>query len=54
MEAKVVTIAQACKMLGVCRNKLADLLQSGKIHAIKSGRRWLIPTWAIDRFLEGK
>ncbi len=54
MEKKTVTVEVGRRALGICRNKMAELLKNGEIHAIKSGRRWIIPIWAIDKFLEGK
>ncbi len=50
---KVYTIAEGCQITGLCRNTFTRLIYSGKLKAIKVGeRRWLIPCWSIDEFLQ--
>jgi DNA binding domain, excisionase family len=49
---KVLTVEEARAILGLSRNPFTDLLKTGQIKAVKAGRKWLIPQWAIDQFLE--
>ncbi len=48
----VFTIAETCKILGVSRNTLANMIALGQFKAIKaSERRWLVPRWSLEQFL---
>jgi excisionase family DNA binding protein len=52
MEPKAVNIEQAAKILGVHPHTAKALIEDGRLHAVKVGRRYLIPVAELDRFLE--
>lgn len=39
--------------LKVSNPTLRKLVRSGRIHAVKTGRRWLVPKTEVSRFLAG-
>ena len=49
-EDKVMTSAEAAKVLGAKHVTVSQLCQHGKIPAIKVANRWLIPKAALDAF----
>ncbi len=51
MNRTCITPEEAAQTLGVGRTFLYSLLASGRIESIKLGRRRLIPTEALDRFV---
>jgi excisionase family DNA binding protein len=51
MEAVTVTVADACKAIGVGRTVLYELLSQGKLDSITLGRRRLITTESIRRLV---
>jgi excisionase family DNA binding protein len=51
MEAVTVTVADACKAIGVGRTVLYELLSEGKLDSITLGRRRLITTESIRRLV---
>lgn len=40
-------------LLGLSKNSVNALLNSGRLRAVRYGRRWLIPREAINEFLSG-
>ena len=53
MTKKVFNISEVCVILGLSRNSVDKLIKAEQLKAIKAGeRRWLIPNWAIDEFLQ--
>ena len=46
-----LTVDQSMKFTGLCRSKLYEHLQQGRIPVVKVGRRTLIPKRALIRFL---
>ncbi len=48
---RVLNIEEAAATLGLCPNKIRQMLRSGELKSVRAGDRWLIPTWAIDDFL---
>lgn len=42
---------EARAVLGISRNSLMHLLSNGQLQGIKAGRRWLIPSHSLNRFL---
>lgn len=52
VKRKVLTPEEGRAILGLSRNTFMELLYSGQIRAVKAGKRWLVPTDAIDEFLD--
>jgi excisionase family DNA binding protein len=50
-EPIAVRIPEACRLTGIGRSKLYELIQSGEIATIKVGRITLIPTRGLRDFL---
>lgn len=53
MDLQIYTKAEAQRILRVGTNKIGELLATGRIKAIKEGRRWLIPSEALQDFING-
>jgi len=53
-ECRTLTIADAAARLGIHRQTLRAAIERGDLHAVRIGRRWLIPIAAIDELLEGR
>lgn len=53
MEPLAVSINAAAKALGVGRSSVYFLIKSGKLEAIKIGRRTLLTTASIKRLAQG-
>lgn len=51
MRPITVRIREACRITGIGRSKLYELIQAGDIQTIKVGAITLIPVASIDRFL---
>jgi excisionase family DNA binding protein len=47
-----VRIREACRMTGIGRSKLYELIQEGEIEVIKVGGMTLVPVNALETFLE--
>ena len=43
-----LTVDESMKFTGLCRSKLYEHLQQGRIPVVKVGRRTLIPTYSSD------
>ncbi len=48
---KLYTVQETMKIIGCGRSKLMQLLYEGKIKSIRLGVKWMIPSWAIDDFI---
>ena len=46
-------VSEACSALAISRSKLYLELAAGRLHAVKCGRRTLIPVPAIKAWLDG-
>ena len=44
-------VREAAKILGLGSNTTYGLVQSGRLRAVKVGRRWLIPRRELEAFL---
>lgn len=51
MEKKVYEVKDLQKVTGLARNTVMSLINSGQIKSVRAGRRILIPSWALDKFL---
>jgi excisionase family DNA binding protein len=51
-ERKTLTVTEAAKALGICRNKAYEAARSGEIPTIKIGKRLLVPLAALERMLQ--
>ena len=51
MDLQIYTKAEAQRILRVGSNKIGELLGTGRIKAIKEGRRWLIPSSSLNNFI---
>jgi excisionase family DNA binding protein len=49
----LLSISQTIRVLGIGRTHLYSLINSGRIKALKLGRRTLISSTEIERFLSG-
>jgi len=49
-----LTLNQACRQLLVSRPTVVGLIQSEQIHAVKVGRKWLVSSTSLRRFVEGE
>lgn len=47
-----VRVREACRLTGIGRSKIYELIASGEIESIKVGMITLIPTAGLRRFLE--
>jgi excisionase family DNA binding protein len=50
---ETTTIPAAAKRLRIGRNQAYEAAARGEIPVIRIGRRWLVPTAALDRMLAG-
>jgi excisionase family DNA binding protein len=50
---RLLSIKQACRLLGVGRSNLYEMLALGRVRSVKIGRRRLVPRDAIDEFVSG-
>lgn len=46
-------VSEACSALAISRSKLYLELAAGRLHAVKCGRRTLIPVPSIKAWLDG-
>jgi excisionase family DNA binding protein len=49
-----VRIREACRMTGIGRTKIYELIQEGEIETIKVGAMTLIPVAGLERFIEAR
>lgn len=49
----VYSVAEAGKLLGLCRGLMYEGIRTGQIPSVRIGRRILIPCAALDRLLNG-
>lgn len=49
-----ITIVEAAKRLRIGRNQAYDAARNGELPTIRIGKRWLVPTAALDRMLSGE
>jgi len=47
-----VRVREACRLTGIGRSKLYELMSAGEIETVKVGTITLIPTAALQRFLD--
>lgn len=48
------SVNDVCRMLGLGRNSVTELIKSGRIRSVKVGARHVIPRSSIDKFLDGE
>jgi excisionase family DNA binding protein len=48
---RLLSIPQTCRLLGVGRSSLYQMMASGHVRSVKIGRRRLVPREAIDEFV---
>lgn len=51
---RAVSVEEAARLLSLSRTSLYELLDAGCIRSLKVGSRRLIPTAALDEFLDGR
>jgi len=54
MELLTVTVADACKALGIGRTKIYELIASNQIEILKIGKRTLVKTASIRALVDGE
>jgi excisionase family DNA binding protein len=52
MNPKAYNVETCSQALGLTESKVRHLIDSGKLAHGKEGRRYIIPAWAIDDYLE--
>jgi len=52
--AIALTLDQACQRLQLSRPSVVGLIESSRLHAVKVGRKWLISTSSLERFINGE
>ena len=52
MNEQIFTPTEVNKILRLGMNKVYDLLNEGKIKSIREGRKYLIPSSAIDEYIK--
>ncbi len=53
MEKAIYQVKEVQSITGLARNTVTKLINEGKLHAVRAGRRILIPGWALEAFLRG-
>lgn len=53
MEKKAYNTKEIQELTGLGRDAVLKLLKTGKLKAVRVGRRWLISAQALDNFLNG-
>ena len=53
-ELITVRIKDACRITGIGRSKLYELIESGDIEVVKVGRMTLVPISALKSFIESR
>jgi excisionase family DNA binding protein len=49
---KTKTLAETAEILGVSRGTVYEAARAGQIPTVRVGRRWLVPTAALEKMLE--
>lgn len=49
-----LTSAQAARALGIGKRALFRLIRARRLHAVRLGRAFRIPPWALEDFLAGR
>jgi excisionase family DNA binding protein len=49
-----LTLNQVCATLQLSRPSAVRLIESGHLHAVKVGRKWLVSTSSVQRFIDGE
>jgi len=52
-ERLVLTIDEAAARLGLHRQSVRSAIDRGELHAVRIGRKWLVPTSALTALLHG-
>jgi excisionase family DNA binding protein len=52
--ARVMSMDEVAEALGVHRDTVSKMLGAGTIRAIRAGRTWKIPLFALEEFLAGR
>lgn len=48
---ELFTVDEACELLRIGKTSFYRLLHSGKLHAFRINRKWMIPRQAIQNFI---
>lgn len=48
----MVTVPEAARILGVFESYVLSLVRSGKLSAIRDGRRWKMPRTEVQRYAD--
>ena len=54
MEKRVLTVGEVAKELGMHPLSIRRAIARGEIHAVRVGRKVLVPTRSLDDFLEAR
>lgn len=48
----LISVAQACEILGLRRDRVSQLIRDGRISAVKIGRAYVIDRAEVERFAQ--
>ena len=54
VEKQALNRKEAAAYLGMAQNTFVKLMESGRVHFVKVGRRILVPKTSLERFLNGE
>lgn len=49
---ELLTIDELCQILHIGKNTAMNLINEGRIKAIKPGRKWIIPLTALNDYIK--
>lgn len=52
--SEALTFDQVRVRLKISAPTLRKMVRSGTLHAVRTGRRWLVPSVEVERFLQGQ
>lgn len=51
MDKQTYSVVEVAKIIGVSRDTIYKLINEKKLHALRPGRKVLIPKWAVEVYL---
>lgn len=46
-QRRTYTVTEAAELIGISRSTAYDLVSKGELHAIRLGRRWVVPVSTV-------
>ncbi|APC39651.1 helix-turn-helix domain-containing protein [Clostridium estertheticum] len=47
----LLNVEELCEILGIGKNTVYDLLNSGELKSFREGRKWKIPKMAVEKYI---